>query len=71
MGRNLRYSAITLSLVLAGVLLIPALSPGMALQEKVGEESFQRTLNVSGSGQVSAQPDVAVVTLGVQTEAPT
>ena len=42
--------------------------PSMA-QAATDEAQATRTLSVSGSGQVSAQPDVAVVTLGVQTEA--
>lgn len=42
--------------------------PSLAQAEN-GEEQAARTISISGSGQVSAQPDVAVVTLGVQTEA--
>jgi uncharacterized protein YggE len=54
---------------LACALLIPVVSPGLAVQEEIGDDSPQRTINVSGYGQVSAQPDVAVARLGVQTEA--
>lgn len=69
MNRNLKISTVVLSLVLAGIMLVPAFSPGLALQEEPVSDSLQRTISVSGNGQVSAQPDVAVVTLGVETEA--
>lgn len=39
-----------------------------SLAQATEEGQAPRTISVSGSGQVSAQPDVAVVTLGVQTE---
>jgi uncharacterized protein YggE len=39
-----------------------------SLAQTTAEEQTTRTISISGSGQVSAQPDVAVVTLGVQTE---
>jgi uncharacterized protein YggE len=53
----------------AGALFIPAVSPGLAFQEAIEDDSVQRTVSVTGTGQISAQPDTAVVTLGVQTEA--
>jgi uncharacterized protein YggE len=68
MRRELRIATILTSL-LACALLIPVVSPGLAVQEEMGDDSPERTINVSGNGQVSAQPDVAMVTLGVQTEA--
>lgn len=69
MRSKLHIALIILSMVLAAVLLISAISPGLAIQEDQSGVSPRRTINVSGSGQASAQPDVAVVTLGVQTEA--
>lgn len=69
MRSKLHFAPIVLSMALAGILLISAISPGLAIQEEAGGDSSQRTINVSGNGQASAQPDVAVVTLGVQTEA--
>jgi uncharacterized protein YggE len=69
MKKSVQVGTILLSLVLAAGLLAPAASPGLALQEEVVGDSLQRTVNVSGNGQVSAQPDIAVVRLGVQTEA--
>ena len=69
MRNRLQLAVIVVSVVLVGALLVPALSPGLALQEEVGDDSPRRTVSVTGNGQVSAQPDTAVVTLGVQTEA--
>jgi uncharacterized protein YggE len=69
MKKNLRVGTILVSMVLAAMLLVSILSPGMAFQQEITPDSVQRTLQVSGNGQVSAQPDVAVVSLGVQTEA--
>jgi uncharacterized protein YggE len=68
MKKRVQIAVLLLSLVLAAGLLAPAISPGLALQEAEGDSS-QRTVSVSGNGQVGAQPDVAMVTLGVQTEA--
>jgi hypothetical protein len=68
MSKALQIAAIVVFLF-ASALLIPAVSPGLALQEEAADDSPRRTVNVAGTGQISAQPDVAVVTLGVQTEA--
>ena len=35
------------------------------------DDDFERTITVSGEGQVSARPDIAVVRIGVETEADT
>ncbi|MGD8463439.1 MAG: SIMPL domain-containing protein [Anaerolineae bacterium] len=69
MRNKVQFIIVVASVVLVGALLVPALSPGLALQEDTDDGSSQRTVSVRGSGQVSAQPDTAVVTLGVQTEA--
>jgi uncharacterized protein YggE len=69
MKNKLYMTPIVLFLALAGVLLISAISPELAIQDEPVDNAPQRTINVSGSGQVSAPPDIAVVTLGVQTEA--
>jgi uncharacterized protein YggE len=70
MKKSIQVGIVLLSLLLAIVLLAPSVSPGLALQEEeMVSDNQERTINVSGTGQVSAQPDVAVVTLGVQTEA--
>jgi uncharacterized protein YggE len=56
----------------AVILSILVLQPGrdtVSAQGQTGLDQTQRTLNVSGAGQVSARPDTAIVTLGVQTEA--
>jgi uncharacterized protein YggE len=69
MNNKLPITPIVISLALVGILLISAISPGLAIQDEPSDGSPQRTINVSGSGQANAQPDVTVVTLGVQTEA--
>ena len=69
MKKSVQVGTILVACMFAAGLLAPAISPGLALQEEVAEDSPRRTVNVSGTGQISAQPDVAVVTLGVQTEA--
>jgi uncharacterized protein YggE len=69
MKKSIRVGTILLSLMVAASLLAPATSPGLALQEDVEDDSSQRAVSVTGNGQISAQPDTAVVTLGVQTEA--
>ncbi|MGD2047855.1 MAG: SIMPL domain-containing protein [Chloroflexota bacterium] len=69
MKNKLHLTPIVLSLALAAVLLISAVSPELTLQDEPEGDSPQRTINVSGNGQVSAPPDITVVRLGVQTEA--
>lgn len=69
MKKSVQVGTILVACMLAAGLLAPAISPGLALQEEAVGDSPWRTVNVSGGGQVSAQPDIAVVTLGVQTEA--
>jgi hypothetical protein len=66
-------------LTLVGVLLaaawmLPASRPAEVLAQDPdgstdGGSDFTRTLNVSGTGEAFAKPDVAVVSLGVTTEA--
>jgi uncharacterized protein len=65
-----KSSILTASLVvLLGVaLLFQAGVPRIAAQED-DDDSVQRTINVSGTGQVSAEPDRAVITVGVETQA--
>lgn len=69
MKKSVQVATILVACMLAAGLLPLAISPGLALQEEVAGDAPQRTVNVSGAGQISAQPDIAVVALGVQTEA--
>jgi uncharacterized protein YggE len=69
MRDKLKITPILVSIVLAGFLLISAFSPDLTPQRQVGSESPQRTIHVSGRGLVSARPDIALVRLGVQTDA--
>jgi uncharacterized protein YggE len=66
-----RYGIISIVVALGVVaaLLLPAALPKLQAQEEMEDDSAQRTINVSGTGRVSTQPDVAVVRLGVETEA--
>lgn len=67
-----RYSVYVLVVILLGTLLIQSGCAGATSLPQAAQgqgEPQSRTISVSGSGQVSAPPDVAVVTLGVQTEA--
>ncbi len=62
------------ALLLAAAWLLPGPTPVGALapagaQEPDTDSEPRRTISVSGMGQAGAQPDLAVVTLGVRTEA--
>ena len=56
-------------LLVAAVGLAILSLPGPLTAQEQGRES--RTISVSGTGKVSARPDVAEIQLGVVTEAPT
>jgi len=60
-------------LLLAAAWLLPSSRPAWVQAQDTEDAdcdcAFNRTLNVSGTGEVTAQPDAAVVTLGVTTEA--
>ena len=58
-----------LRLIVAAVGLAILSSPGPLTAQEQRRES--RTISVSGTGKVSARPDVAEIQLGVVTEAPT
>jgi uncharacterized protein YggE len=55
------------SVLLAGLLAVATLPVATAL----ADEPVPRTVSVSGQGEVSAEPDLAHVTLGVQARRPT
>jgi uncharacterized protein len=58
------------ALLLVGLFAWPvAFSPVQAQVEPPVTETTPRTITVSGMGEVNAQPDVAVVNLGVETQA--
>jgi len=73
MRTRLSIATLALALVLAGAWLIPAFSPALAspaaTEGTMEDDMSKRTISVSGSGRVSASPDIAVVTLGVETQA--
>ena len=53
---------------LAAALLAVALVP---LTVHAGDEARPRTVSVTGNGEVSAEPDMAYITLGVEARKPT
>jgi len=58
------------AVLLAAGWLLAAPGPSVAQAQDADETtSPDRTISVSGTGQVSATPDIAVVSLGVQTQA--
>jgi uncharacterized protein YggE len=78
MKKRLRQILPLVALLLAAAWLLPASGPTWVhAQDTEGKDvtatecdcDFKRTLNVSGTGEAVAQPDAAVVTLGVTTEA--
>lgn len=64
--------ALGVGVLLLGLFVLrgaPMADPLAAQEEPTVEDEPQRTLSVSGTGEAAAQPDTAVVTLGVETEA--
>lgn len=55
-------------LLLFSLLLTP--SAALAQEAPPTTDELPRTVSVSGTGQISTQPDVAILTLGVETQAP-
>jgi hypothetical protein len=67
-----KWSILSLSLVvvLGVAMLFQATTPQIAAQEADGDgDSVQRTIHVNGTGQVTAEPDVGLITVGVETQA--
>jgi uncharacterized protein YggE len=59
------------AILAAGVLFLPGWN-GAQVQAQTGSETaLRRTVSVTGSGTANVTPDVAVITLGVQTDAKT
>ena len=54
-----------------GLVLSTQASPEIAAAQAQPVNETARTIQVSGQGQVQAEPDMAIVSLGVQTEADT
>jgi uncharacterized protein len=68
MRNQIRIAAVILALALVGALAISTHSPVLASPPAQENDSSARTISVSGAGQVSAAPDMVVVTLGVETQ---
>lgn len=69
-----RIIALLMSATLALTLVasaVPVAAQSGPVEPMSEQADISRTVSVSGSGQVNATPDVAVVTLGVETNAPT
>ena len=74
MTKFLKHTLPLVALLLAATWLLSTSSgPGWVLAQDDEDGNvtpdYKRTLNVSGTGEAVAQPDVAVVTLGVTTDA--
>ena len=78
MKKRVLYTVSLVALLLAAAWLLPASGPARVHAQDTEDVDvptqdcdcdFKRTLNVSGTGEALAQPDAAVVTLGVSTEA--
>jgi uncharacterized protein len=67
--KKLRFVTVSLVVLLGIALLLQSAAPRIVAQEDDSDDSVQRTINVSGTGQISAEPDVAVITVGVETQA--
>lgn len=68
----LRKIGLVVAVLLLGTFLVqmaPRVLPLAAQEEPPVEDTVERTISVSGTGEATAQPDTAVVTLGVETEA--
>lgn len=68
MRRSLRIFSIVLVALLIGTLIGLPSTATVSAQEGT-TDTTSRTVSVSGSGQVNAEPDTAYVTLGVDTQA--
>lgn len=62
-------TSLVLLILLFSLLVTPA-STVLAQQPPVPGTEVPRTVSVSGTGQISTQPDAALLTLGVETQAP-
>jgi uncharacterized protein YggE len=70
MKRQVRILSATLAVLLLAALPLQLGTNQLAAQTPTTDQQVQRTVSVSGTGQVSATPDTAVVTVGVETQAP-
>jgi uncharacterized protein len=70
MTRSWKFSVVVTIMMLAGLALLPSYV-AVSAQEPFEASQIVRSVTVSGDGQVEGKPHVAVVTLGVQSEAET
>ncbi len=70
MKHRIQILSATLAILLLSALPLQLSTNQLAAQTPATDQQVQRTITVSGSGQVSATPDTAVVTIGVETQAP-
>jgi uncharacterized protein YggE len=69
MKRNWQMIASVATAVFIFALVLQPANDIASAQGQTGSNQSQQTISVSGTGQVSARPDMAIITLGVQTEA--
>jgi len=66
-----RVAALAVAALLVAALLLPVVTPNLAAQDAADEEAtpLARIISTSGTGRVTVQPDRAVISLGVTTQA--
>jgi uncharacterized protein YggE len=69
MKRSKFTTFVTRFALLASVLLLHTACGPLSPQEQVLRDSQERSISVSGNGEINAKPDRAVLELGAQTEA--
>jgi uncharacterized protein YggE len=69
MKRHLRKGMIAIGIPLTLALVLLSGCTPWSARTQADDDQTERTINVSGSGEASAQPDIATLELGVQTEA--
>lgn len=69
MRRNSQIATIAVAVLLLATTVAQAGCTRATALEQPGNDQPERTISISGTGTVSAQPDIAVVSLGVETEA--
>jgi hypothetical protein len=68
MTRNWQTVVTLVAVLIVAILLLQPLQARVAAQEGTGVDTTPRSISVSGVGQASAQPDIAIIQIGVQTQ---
>jgi uncharacterized protein YggE len=71
MKHRIQITAVTLVILLLAALPLQISTPQLSAQQVTQIQAPQGTISVSGTGKINAQPDIAVATVGVETQATT